>query len=63
MHGSDLGSNLGSFLIQSKKADKLHYCFENGYKPKAKIPFSKDAKVAGLIKTRKTPSEPFIYYI
>jgi|GEM_PF-973139 hypothetical protein len=27
MHGSDLGSNLGSFLIQSKKADKLLFKF------------------------------------
>lgn len=56
--GIENGKVLDTIWIMYK-----NYCFENGYKPKAKIPFSKDAKVAGLIKARKTPSEPFIYYI
>ena len=56
--GIENGKVLDTIWIMYK-----NYCFENGYKHKTKIPFSKDAKVAGLIKTRKTPSEPFIYYI
>lgn len=29
-----------------------NYCYENGYNPKSKNPFAKDAKVAGLKITR-----------
>ena len=40
-----------------------NYCYENGYNPKSKNPFAKDARVAGLKKKRKTSNTPFIYYV
>ena len=40
-----------------------NYCYENGYNPKSKNPFAKDARVAGLKKKRKTSNTPFIYHV
>nr|DAZ81056.1 MAG TPA: hypothetical protein [Caudoviricetes sp.] len=39
-----------------------YYYFENSYRPKAKIPFSKDAKVAGL-KMIKRHGEIRVYFV
>jgi len=39
-----------------------NYCYENGYNPKSKNPFAKDARVAGLKITRHG-SEQRIYYV
>lgn len=38
-----------------------NYCYDNGYKPKGKNPFAKEAKVAGLKKTRKYKSSEIFY--
>lgn len=40
-----------------------NFCYDNGYSPKSKNPFSKDAKVAGLKKVKEKSNTPYVYYI
>ena len=40
-----------------------NFCRDNGYKSKGKNPFAKEAKVAGLKKTREKSNTSFIYYV
>lgn len=54
--GIDNGKVLDTIWIMYR-----NFCFENGYKPKAKNPFAKEAKVAGLKKTRKYKSSEIFY--
>ena len=55
--GKENGKVLDTLWVMYK-----NYCYDNGYNPKSKNPFAKDAKVAG-VKITRHGSEQRIYYV